>query len=41
MHPDEIAQARKQLNFSVFGNWRKGVQIMGGGTCLGGLVSNS
>ena len=31
MHPDEIAQARKQLNFSVFGNWRKGVQIMGGG----------
>ena len=41
MHPNEVEQADTQLHYSIYGNWRKGVAVMGGGTCLAGLVSNS
>ena len=33
-------EAEGQLEKGVLGNWREGVLKMGGGTCVGGVVSN-
>ena len=33
-------EAEGQLKKGVLGNWREGVLKMGGGTCVGGVVSN-
>ena len=41
MHEGEGELAEQQINRCVFGNWRKGVQAIGGLICLGGIVTLS